>query len=555
MDVKLFSYGYNLSLGIPPLGLAYLNAALKSSGHDSKLALFEDLELEIADATDSATIEHAQIPPWNLLRRAERTETVLNTACSLGLGFFDGRLGDSGMRTDCEDMLGCLDKMADRLSGASVVCISLYPSSIGAGLYIARSLKEKDRDVKVVMGGPAADVFRWVMEPPNMFYSKLKDQAVESGVYGKFVGLLGSSVDYIVHGEGEATLIDVVEAVSSGKPRDDIPQTTVFRSGKCVSNPPRPLLDVDSLPEPDFGGADLTLYSRLSFHLSRGCFNSCRYCDEWVYWGGRLRTRSPQKTAAEIQSQAARYGTKYFIACDSLLNGDKAKLTEFCRLLTESRAGIDYVGNIFLPTVDEALFDRLSESGFTKAFFGVETFNPSILACMGKAQSPDDAQRKIRYCTSTGIKAGLNIILGYPGSTVEAEMETLKRIRGLGGLGTWVGLNVADLRLRSRLLDDPEANGFGFTHSGCLDPKLWSGSSLMHCFIPGTFTYVRNSLTRGQLDGIYEEYMRAGLSIDFDWRLANLGLGGIKSLKRLLPRRMRARLNLAMKRQLAEKFR
>jgi len=98
------------------------------------------------------------------------------------------------------------------------------------------------------------------------------------------------SVDVIVRGEGEATIVELVDVLESGGPLKDVRGITYRDGDSLVSTPDRPLIeDLDSLPFPDrsllddayhseISGANIAVNKFTSVVSSRGCAFSCRFC-------------------------------------------------------------------------------------------------------------------------------------------------------------------------------------------------------------------------------------------------------------------------------------
>jgi anaerobic magnesium-protoporphyrin IX monomethyl ester cyclase len=118
------------------------------------------------------------------------------------------------------------------------------------------------------------------------------------------------SVDYIVRGEGEETLFELVQGTKLAEIKG---LSWKNKTGKVISNPDRlPIQNLDSLPYPAwdlidpnaypargegiYNDIDLTKVTRYSIIFSRGCMACCTFCSSWKIWEG-YRYRSGMNVA------------------------------------------------------------------------------------------------------------------------------------------------------------------------------------------------------------------------------------------------------------------
>jgi radical SAM superfamily enzyme YgiQ (UPF0313 family) len=115
-------------------------------------------------------------------------------------------------------------------SGVRVVGFTIFESSYLMSCYIAREIKRRKKGVVVVFGGPGASI----------------------QLLGKDILKDNNAVDFVVEGEGEVTLLEIVKGVMEGKELE-CPGTIFRRNGEVVVASPRgPVKDIDSFPFPDF---------------------------------------------------------------------------------------------------------------------------------------------------------------------------------------------------------------------------------------------------------------------------------------------------------------
>ncbi|MEE9440945.1 MAG: radical SAM protein, partial [Candidatus Thermoplasmatota archaeon] len=128
-------------------------------------------------------------------------------------------------------------------------------------------------------------------------------------------------IDYIVRGEGELTLVDLIKTLRSRKNVRPVKGISYRHNGKITHTPSRPLIkNLDLLPYPAYHLVEKHL-SKYHFSMmagkntrymvlegGRGCNYRCTFCTQWKHWGGIWRTKSIKRIADEIEFLNETYG-------------------------------------------------------------------------------------------------------------------------------------------------------------------------------------------------------------------------------------------------------
>ncbi|MEO8499236.1 MAG: cobalamin-dependent protein, partial [Planctomycetota bacterium] len=170
-----------------------------------------------------------------------------------------------------------------------VVGITAVSQTFTSARLIGKIVKQLNPDAKVIVGGPHASVAggRLLSHP---------------------------EIDIVVRGEGEMTLVEVLQAIDQGRPLDQIKGTIVRSGEEIVENPLRPVIkDLDSLCIPHEIAEDVLVgydqHPAVAFRYlfaSRGCPFNCLFCGSRDVWGRKSRVRSPENVVREIQGLQAR---------------------------------------------------------------------------------------------------------------------------------------------------------------------------------------------------------------------------------------------------------
>ena len=246
-------------------------------------------------------------------------------------------------------------------------------------------------------------------------------------------------VDFLVQGEGEDAMVELVQALEGRRGLDDILGLT-WRGdgGEVVSNPIRPWReDLDSLPFPDYGLLDLADYApaigsykclpSVNMMTVRGCAGDCAFC----HAANSLRERSLTSVIQEIKWLQRQHGVRHLLFFDETFTYFRERVVEFCRLLNEERIRISWTCNSRVDTVDPELVAIMRGAGCWRLQFGAESGVQKQLDTLGKGVTPDDIRRAMEMTKAGGLDVFASFILGIPGETYEEGLQTLRFARSL----------------------------------------------------------------------------------------------------------------------------
>ncbi|MBJ6751961.1 B12-binding domain-containing radical SAM protein [Geomonas anaerohicana] len=242
-----------------------------------------------------------------------------------------------------------------------------------------------------------------------------------------------SEVDAIVLGEGEQTLLELVQARAEGRPLAQVAGVACREGKEIVPGAPRgAVADLDRLPLPgeDPGetiGVDLR--RQLEFVItSRGCPASCLFCSSPLFWGRGVRFRSPASVVEELRLLKERYGLIYFSFRDDTFTANRTRVLEICRLIEEQRLHILWNCQSRVNAVDEEMLVAMKRAGCECIQFGVESGSPEMLKALGKKILPADVERAAAAARKVGINLSVYLITGIPGEGDQDLQQTVRLI-------------------------------------------------------------------------------------------------------------------------------
>lgn len=361
----------------------------------------------LASAPHADTFGYS-MPPPGLLRLGGALERAGHAALLEDLAF---RQASGAIRDD--DAL-CTDAAELLLAHGpvDVLGLSVMGATLPAALRIAEHYASARPDTPILIGGPGTTgTDRLLLE--------------------RF-----PAVTAVVRGEGEVTLLRVLDRLASGRGLAGVAGVT-HRVGEAIEREAdrEQLRDLGELPEPAWHLVPpLAAYKRVTGEAEglvpvdsgRGCSYDCSFCTIGRYWGRRSRPLPAARLAAEVRAATALPAARHAYLCHDLFGADRRHALAFCEELLaggepppwECRARIDHL--------DEELLGRMAAAGCYRVLLGVESADPAVRRANQKGMRDDvDALAVVDACARVGITPILSFIVGLPGEDEPALARTL----------------------------------------------------------------------------------------------------------------------------------
>ena len=243
-------------------------------------------------------------------------------------------------------------------------------------------------------------------------------------------------IDFIVRGEGEFTLLELVESMQGNRELKEINGLSFRLGTEIIRNAPRELVaDLDTLPFPirDQTARLFQQSGEITLTASRGCYANCSFCSIQSFYhqthGRRYRRRSPENIVAEIEHLQAQFNCHHFKFIDDQFIGPGPKGREEIRQLAELM--IDRNLNIYfhimtrVNDVDEGLFRLLKAAGLKSVFVGIESSQQRGLDVFNKSTTLAQNEHALEILDKLGITCIASFILIDPYSRSEDLMQNL----------------------------------------------------------------------------------------------------------------------------------
>lgn len=239
-------------------------------------------------------------------------------------------------------------------------------------------------------------------------------------------------IDYLVIGEGEHTLLDLVHSLEKGDGRlSEINGLAYKAHGTVCINKPRPFIkDLDQLPDPAWHLVDVSKYWDVTLNTSRGCPFRCTFCYNTVFHSGHWGEFSAERIVSQIVHLKKSYNVKYVKVWEDNFTYDRKRLRLFCKLVIEKNLKVrwDCETRAGLKEEDIAL---MAKAGCISAGIGAETGSPRLLEFMCKDTTVDEVEKTVWLLVKYKILPRLYIMHGVPTETTDdfwMTQELLERL-------------------------------------------------------------------------------------------------------------------------------
>jgi radical SAM superfamily enzyme YgiQ (UPF0313 family) len=369
---------------VPPLGLAYLCAAVRDAGH----------EVQLVDAAGEGLDAYSE---------------------------FDTDVGPMGRFG-----LTPAEAVARLRDGSEVVGIGLmFLHEWAQVAEIAREARLRFPDARIVVGGETATACT-----DEVFEAMPEVDVVVRGegerTFVAYLDAIGSGIEPAAGGPL------VIRHASPEEPR----------------GLPVRIREVDELPRPAWDLVPLDQYWAHTPHgvdrgrsmpllASRGCPYKCTFCSAPQMWTTRFVVRDPDDLASEIADYVDRYGIANVNFHDLTAITKRQWTLDLCDAL--DRNGVSVSWQTPVGTRSEALdphvLERMHATGCRNLTYAPETGSPRLAKVIDKRVDLDHILASIQAAKASGVSPAMNIIIGHP----KERWGDLARSWAYALRGAWAG--------------------------------------------------------------------------------------------------------------------
>lgn len=250
--------------------------------------------------------------------------------------------------------------------------------------------------------------------------------------------------DFVIHGEGEITLVELIKSLESDSPAFNSIDGISFLDDKnnvCLNPRRKNLKELDDLPSPAWDLVDIDAYKSiwkeggkeftLNIATTRGCPFKCNWCAKPIY-GQRYNSRSAKNVVSEIEFLMREFGVKRFWMCDDIFGLKNKWVQEFNTLVQSKNLKFSYyIQSRADLLLKEDSIEALAASGLDEVWIGAESGSQRILDAMDKGITLQQIEEATFKLQKYGVKVCFFIQFGYLGEQKEDIALTIQLIKKL----------------------------------------------------------------------------------------------------------------------------
>lgn len=244
------------------------------------------------------------------------------------------------------------------------------------------------------------------------------------------------AVDYVVRGEGEVTLVELLNCLNAGDDPKKVQGIAFWREGGVEVTAKAPYIhDLDSLPTA-WDLVEWPIYTYRAKHdarlaivsTSRGCKQHCSFCSQQLFWSQSWRARSAENVVAELELLSSCYGVEVAMLSDEIPTFDRDRWNRILDLMIERRVPVKLLMETRVDDIlrDADLMEKYRRAGVDHIYVGVEAGSQATLDLFKKNTEVAQSKQAIDLINSADIVSETSFVLGLPDETPESIARTVE---------------------------------------------------------------------------------------------------------------------------------
>lgn len=244
-----------------------------------------------------------------------------------------------------------------------------------------------------------------------------------------------SQINIIVRGEGEKTILSVIQTLENNISLDTIPGIAFRKNDLPFATQPAPIIhDLDDYRV----GWELIDFQQYSYwggrravvaQFSRGCPHICNYCGQRDFWK-KWRHRDPQKFAAELAWLHRAHGVEVINFADENPTSSRKAWRAFLDALIAENVNLTLVGSTRADDIvrDADILHLYKKAGAARFLLGIENYNEETLRKISKGGNTTKDRKAIKLLRQHDILSMATYVVGFEEETHRDYFHSLKQL-------------------------------------------------------------------------------------------------------------------------------
>lgn len=241
--------------------------------------------------------------------------------------------------------------------------------------------------------------------------------------------------DAVCVGEGERTILELVNALGGGMSMTDVNGIAFKADGKPRLTSPREFIEnLDEVPMPARHLLPLAKYipqpndgpyvPKFAMITSRGCPYECIFCDHGIF-GVSYRSFSAKRIVDEVEQLVTRFGARDIAFVDSLFMPTVKRVRDVVAEIRRRNLRVHWTCTIRANVATRDILEEMKQAGCWRVRIGVESGNEEVLRFIRKRVTKDQVRRVVREAHEVGLHPKAFFMIGHPTDTEATIRESI----------------------------------------------------------------------------------------------------------------------------------
>lgn len=276
---------------------------------------------------------------------------------------------------------------------------------------ITRLIRQENQSIKIVIGG----VF------PTYHWREILEAEPQ--------------IDCIVCGEGEETILHLVDTMEKGASLEFVKGIAFRQGGKALKTDPALLitdLNAYRVGWELMGSNHYTYWGKrkaVVLQFSRGCPHTCSYCGQSLFWG-KWRHRDPELLADEIEVLHKQYGVEVINFADENPAASQKEWKRLLEAIIRKNLKLILVASIRADSIvrDAEHLHLYKQAGFERFLLGIESYDEAVLEKISKGGSVAKDREAIQLLRKNNILSMATYVVGFGNETLRSFYNSLRQL-------------------------------------------------------------------------------------------------------------------------------